>query len=466
MSYRRPLDVGQGMRDVMSNDREIQVMKDWRQNEGAAVHQGLASPTEYNNQRAEWRIPISRKLEDLSEVIKSFQVDDSTATPQNVSWRGVFDCIEEAKKTYEKKAEDNRFRGWIRKGDVALGILERLSDSIPDQDGLSILRTGLAFIFQQSFQKRLSNVGNILQELDDVPGVLASVYQISDAYRGEVRLKNLIWDFYGTLVDCLLDLLNILNRNYKDVNVFKKVLKQIPEVEAAKIGDISKRIFKAKQTVFEATAHLDRNVWQDTRVSAQQGRIAAEATRKTAHDIKIKVVELQKETSEGRDRLSSQVDQFRSQMIDAANGMTYEMAQTRKRLTKDGEERKEFEAGLQRLVEALPSSIHEQLQSALYQFVADAIVQRSLFALPSNSLVPNPTPQQTIQHMPALTENDIVNLLQTPDPIADAERILRKESLMSDEALGYATLLRQKRQFQEWLSSEWPGLVLVDGAIG
>lgn len=132
--------------------------------------------------------------------------------------------------------------------------------------------------------------------------------------------------------------------------------------------------------VFEATSHLDRNVWQDTKVSAQQGHIAAEATRKTAHDIKVKVVELQQETSEGHDRLSSQVDQFRSQMVEAANGMTDEMAQTRKRLTKDGEERKEFEAGLQRLVEALPASIHEQLQSALYQFVADAIVQRSTYA--------------------------------------------------------------------------------------
>lgn len=162
--------------------------------------------------------------------------------------------------------------------------------------------------------------------------------------------------------------------------MFKKIVKQIPEVEAAKISGISKRIYKAKQMVFEATAHLDRNVWQDTKVSAQQGRIAAEATRKTAHDIKVKVVELQQETSEGHDRLSSQVDQFRSQMVEAANGMTDEMAQTRKRLTKDGEERKEFEAGLQRLVEALPASIHEQLQSALYQFVADAIVQRSKHA--------------------------------------------------------------------------------------
>lgn len=72
-------------------------------------------------------------------------------------------------------------------------------------------------------------------------------------------------------------------------------------------------------------------------------------------------------------------------------------------------------------------------------------------------------PQPAVQYVQALTESDIINLLQTPDPIGDADRILRKESLMSDEALGYATLLRQKRQFQEWLSSEWPGLVLVDG---
>jgi hypothetical protein len=162
-----------------------------------------------------------------------------------------------------------------------------------------------------------------------------------------------------------------------DILVFKKLVKQIPEVEAAKIGGISKRISKAKQTVFEATVHLDRNVWQETKVSAQQGRIAAEATRKTAHDIRVKVINLQQETSEGQDKLSSQMDQFRSEMIDAANGMDDQLAQTKRQIAKEGEDRKQFEAGLQRLVDALPASIHEQLQSALYQFVADAIVQRS-----------------------------------------------------------------------------------------
>jgi hypothetical protein len=62
MTFRRPLEVGQGMRQIMSNGREIQVMKDWSQTEGVAVRQGLASPTEYSSQRAEWRVPINRYI--------------------------------------------------------------------------------------------------------------------------------------------------------------------------------------------------------------------------------------------------------------------------------------------------------------------------------------------------------------------------------------------------------------------
>lgn len=59
-------------------------------------------------------------------------------------------------------------------------------------------------------------MGNILQELDDAPGVLASVYQICEVYDKEIRLKNLVWDFYGILVDCLSELMIILNRTYKE----------------------------------------------------------------------------------------------------------------------------------------------------------------------------------------------------------------------------------------------------------
>lgn len=61
-------------------------------------------------------------------------------------------------------------------------------------------------------------MGNILQELEDAPGVLASVYQICDVYNKEIRLKNLVWDFYGIMVDCLSELMIILNRTYKEGN--------------------------------------------------------------------------------------------------------------------------------------------------------------------------------------------------------------------------------------------------------
>lgn len=88
------------------------------------------------------------------------------------------------------------------------------------------------------------------------------------------------------------------------------------------------------------------------------------------------MVDLQQETSEGHDKLSSQVDQFRYQMIEAADQMGDQLAQTKRQITQEGKERKQFEAGLQRLVDALPATIHEQLQSALYQLVADSIVQR------------------------------------------------------------------------------------------
>ena len=65
---------------------------------------------------------------------------------------------------------------------------------------------------------RISNADNILQELEEVPGVLANILRICEVYPNDVRLKNLVWDFYGTLFDCLPKLVTILNRTYKEKN--------------------------------------------------------------------------------------------------------------------------------------------------------------------------------------------------------------------------------------------------------
>lgn len=140
------------MLQVMNDDREIQMMIDWRESDGALLSPVFAVKTDYDKQRAEWRVTTSTKLSEVAKMLASRHSEDNeSAGPHpegDVSWLQVLNIMENAEKTYAKKAEDNRVRGWIRGGGVLAAILGRLTELIPEQDGLSILRGGLAFIFE------------------------------------------------------------------------------------------------------------------------------------------------------------------------------------------------------------------------------------------------------------------------------------------------------------------------------
>ena len=156
---------------------------------------------------------------------------------EDCSWAEVLKYIEDAKKTYAAKADNNPIRRFIRGGDAVAGILERMTDFIPDEKGLSVLKGALAFIFQvggalhilivtspaytkaqKAWQKRVSNKYNILQELDDIPSFMSKAYQMCASYRGDNHLLSLVLNLYETLLSSLRRLVDILNRNYKDSN--------------------------------------------------------------------------------------------------------------------------------------------------------------------------------------------------------------------------------------------------------
>jgi len=140
--------------------------------------------------------------------------------------------------------------------------------------------------------------------------------------------------------------------------VIKRLVKQLPEVEAIKVDEISERISTAKLRVYEATSHLDRNTWQETKVAAKKGYLAVEATRQTAHDTNANVRELRREVSQGSLDVSSRLDALQS-----------EISQWRM-------DREQFAAGLNRLQAVLPQTVGEQLQNALYQLVTDGQLKR------------------------------------------------------------------------------------------
>jgi hypothetical protein len=70
-------------------------------------------------------------------------VDDSLPS-RSSCWQDVINAIESATAQDNAKADKSFLRARLRKSGPELAVLESLTNMIPDQDGLSILRGGLA----------------------------------------------------------------------------------------------------------------------------------------------------------------------------------------------------------------------------------------------------------------------------------------------------------------------------------
>ena len=95
----------------------------------------------------------------MSQAIDTHSASERFSQSGAVSWEELQTCISQAKSSYQGKSENSKLRGWIREGDVVVATLERLSSMIPDQNGLSVLRGALAYIFQ------VSHVSHILPDI-------------------------------------------------------------------------------------------------------------------------------------------------------------------------------------------------------------------------------------------------------------------------------------------------------------
>jgi hypothetical protein len=62
----------------------------------------------------------------------------------------VIDAIDTAKAEDDAKADKSRIRAYVRRSGPEIAILDSLTDLIPDQDGLSILRGGLSVLLKVS----------------------------------------------------------------------------------------------------------------------------------------------------------------------------------------------------------------------------------------------------------------------------------------------------------------------------
>lgn len=73
---------------------------------------------------------------------------DLKCNPNDCGWNDVLSCIDIAKASYAEKGKNSKLSEWSRHADTTASALESLAGMIPDDQGLSVLRGGLVFIFQ------------------------------------------------------------------------------------------------------------------------------------------------------------------------------------------------------------------------------------------------------------------------------------------------------------------------------
>lgn len=78
--------------------------------------------------------------EDYEDVLLSFK-------HKGILWDDVLESIHDAKEQYHTKSEKNKLRN-VYKNKALIMTLHSLTDMIPDQNGLSVMRGGLKLIFK------------------------------------------------------------------------------------------------------------------------------------------------------------------------------------------------------------------------------------------------------------------------------------------------------------------------------
>jgi hypothetical protein len=94
-----------------------------------------------------------RPCQKLAGALRAVQSVNADLNHGYCCWQDVVDAIEAAKACDQAKADKSFIRARLRKSAAELGVLESLTNMIPDQDGLSILRGGMMTVLKVCFSQ-------------------------------------------------------------------------------------------------------------------------------------------------------------------------------------------------------------------------------------------------------------------------------------------------------------------------
>ncbi|KAK3903633.1 hypothetical protein C8A05DRAFT_32615 [Staphylotrichum tortipilum] len=384
----------------------------------------------------------------LSEVLQYAGSVDESIPSRYYRWQDVLDAMEAAVAQDQAKANKSSFRARVRKSASDVALLESLAEIIPDQDGLSVLRCGLATLFKM-VAVRLETRATILQVFEDIPETFADAVDAALRFPSKTHIRDAVVQLGHTLDENVAELILARIWNQRPGKESETVRGCLAEIERA-----VKRVKQCSQAALEKTAA--ENLEATRRVEAlivsgatQISQIASGVTQMS--QIVSRDTELQNVTK----ALEGLREEFREELKD------------RKRI-EDIKARAEIVWSRQppspRMLEWTEAPPQQQLALSWPTPAPSPATVPIFLAFPAHPPFPLPLPS------PQISRDDLLAHLDVPDhsPTEALSRVLQRSTQPRLHASGRAQLLLAGARFRAWLSAHpWESdLLLVDGHCG
>ncbi|KAK8034170.1 hypothetical protein PG993_009165 [Apiospora rasikravindrae] len=380
----------------------------------------------------------------------------SASLVQRCSWEDVLASMEQAVAEDETKTRHNRARALLRNRPLIV-TLQSLTNMIPDQDGLSVMRGGLKYIFDM-LRQRVTNRDKIIRAFEDMPLTFSKACDTFSNHHEDDVLKHHVIDLYDTLRSQVPRLVETLTRP-KEGSLGKRLLRHHPENEAVTIDECTELVKRAARKVSD-------------RVDVLVGRAVVTNLSETR-------------------LLGTKIDQVQTEMVRLYRGMeTIESGQVRaiqslqighgdrseqfRQLSTSIDDKIEaaftpFRQGLSELRGDIQRLLASQVQSSHWQQRESRKSPESHQLLIMKTAIRREAGWNKHTYVPEIlhiTYDDILQMIDFEDPtflVNDLEEVLRKGRMMSPSAISRAAWVLTTERFAEWTNIQHHNALLIDG---
>ncbi|KAJ3460142.1 hypothetical protein MRS44_011009 [Fusarium solani] len=420
----------------MNDDREVFIFHEWFQDYSGTMGSPAVALQFYDKDTS--RFAQTLENQSLRAAIQRYKETQpkndfwENFDPDSCSWDQVVAELDETTSFYRTKAEGNAIRRSFRGPGVSRNM-GPLLESIPQDNGLGVLKGGLLIIFNVrakfgmlslAVKRRADTCERIFESFEHIPSCIEDAEQLRQTYSRDESVFSAVGNLYSQLVKAIPLLIDVLLRksnNSKDKEI-KKFGKSVFGDSLAEVDGILKPVKSAEDMVKQCRLRLD------TKGIAKNYQCL--------QGLHVEVQSVKQHIDQINQRFTTMEERFETCRAE------------------DKEER--------RRLASQPIQLVGDLKNVLYAFFQEGRRAERL-SLEAGSY-------RAIGPSPRLSRGDVMEAIRTEAERAthlrDLSLVLRKYHEFSSKALSRANYLMVTPKFQSWLMSPESEMLLVDGHCG